>query len=186
MGSLQDMKTGSCEDDPGRAPLGGARAAHGTALPIPEAEGAVEGPEATPPDWLQALDHTADAGIVVTAPDLKELFARAAWGMFTVITDPGLVRAGAPVRVEVEAPDPAALMVRWLSELNYRHITRHEVYGRFNVLDWSETRLVAEVQGEPIDAARHVIYTEIKAVTFHGLKIEPESGGWRAQVIFDL
>jgi SHS2 domain-containing protein len=33
----------------------------------------------TTPDWLEFLNHTADAGILVQAADLKELFARAAW-----------------------------------------------------------------------------------------------------------
>jgi SHS2 domain-containing protein len=142
--------------------------------------------EARSPDWLQALDHTADAGMVVTAPELKTLFERAAWGMFTVITDPAKVRLETAVELAVDAPDRAALLVRWLSELNYRHITRHELFARFNILELSETRLVAEVQGEPIDPARHVIHTEIKAVTFHGLKIEQQGTDWRAQVIFDL
>jgi SHS2 domain-containing protein len=30
--------------------------------------------------WLEEFDHTADAGIIVHAGDLPELFARTAWG----------------------------------------------------------------------------------------------------------
>jgi len=37
-----------------------------------------------------------------------------------------------------------------------------------------------------VDLSRHLVYTEIKAVTFHGLQIEPTASGWKAQVIFDL
>ena len=33
------------------------------------------------PEWLKFVDHTADAGIAVEAPDLVRLFERAAWGM---------------------------------------------------------------------------------------------------------
>jgi hypothetical protein len=33
------------------------------------------------PNWLEELDQTADAGIIVRAGDLPKLFVRAAWGM---------------------------------------------------------------------------------------------------------
>jgi len=36
------------------------------------------------PEWLKFVDHTADAGIAVEAPDLARLFERAAWAMFSV------------------------------------------------------------------------------------------------------
>jgi SHS2 domain-containing protein len=151
-----------------------------------EADGGGEGKASVTPEWLEALDHTADAGLVVTAPTVEEVFARAAWGMFSLITDPDRVRVGPPVRVEVQSTDRAALLVRWLSELNYRHLTRHELYAWFRIIELSEERVVAEVGGESIDPLRHVVYTEIKAVTFHGLEIGPVAGGWRAKVIFDL
>jgi SHS2 domain-containing protein len=143
-------------------------------------------PAETTPDWLEAIDHTADAGIAVTAPDLPTLFARAAWGMCNVLTDVSAVRPVETARVQVEATDTPALLVRWLSELNFQHITRHRLFRRFDVRELSGTRLVADVAGEAIDPARHTIYTEIKAITFHGLRIERAGAGWRAQIIFDL
>jgi SHS2 domain-containing protein len=138
------------------------------------------------PDWLQELDHTADTGIVVTAPDLPTLFSRAAWGMFAVITDLEAVQPARAEVVEVAAEDLPGLMVRWLSELNFRHVTRHELYCQFRVVDFREWRLEAAVAGEPIAPGRHTVFTEIKAVTFHGLEILPVDAGWRAQIIFDL
>ena len=138
------------------------------------------------PHWLEALDHTADTGIIVQAADLRELFARAAWGMFSVLTDPDRVVPEWTESVCVEATDVEALMVGWLSELNFRHVTRHVVCGQFEVLELEPRRLVARVGGERIDERRHTIYTEIKAVTFHGLDIRAINGGYRAQIIFDL
>lgn len=154
---------------------------NGHDIPQPESD---ETPQIPP--WLQSVDHTADTGIVVRADTLPELFARAAWGMFSIITDPGKVTAGSSEIVRVEATDEGALLVGWLSELNYRHVMEHVVYSRFEVLELEPHRMVARVGGEPIDPVRHIIYTEIKAVTFHGLEIKPENGGWRAQIIFDL
>jgi SHS2 domain-containing protein len=143
---------------------------------------------ATPatPAWLQYLDHTADAGIIVQATTLAELFARAAWAMFSVLIDMAAIQPRLSTRVSVAAADRPALLVRWLAELNFLHVTRHEVYCRFDIQSLSETQLVAEVHGEKVDLSRHLVYTEIKAVTFHALQIEPTSSGWKAQVIFDL
>ena len=138
------------------------------------------------PEWLDFVDHTADAGIVVQAADLKELFARAAWGMFSLITDMDAIRLAEMTRVSMEDGDCEGLMVKWLSELNYRHVTEHRLFGKFSVVELSEERLEAEVGGERIDPARHTIFTEIKAVTFHGLRLRRENQVWKAQVIFDL
>jgi SHS2 domain-containing protein len=94
-------------------------------------------------------------GIVVHAEDLKELFARAAWGMFSVITDVNAVKPAEKTRISVEASDRHALMVNWLSELNYRHVTEHRLFCRFDVSTVTEQRLEAEVHGEKTDHERN-------------------------------
>ena len=142
--------------------------------------------ESAPPDWLEQIDHTADIGIVVRAENLQELFERAAWGMFSVITDVPNVRANDRERITVRAEDRADLLLRWLSELNFRHIIDHRLFSRFRIQSLSDQELTAELQGEKIDLDRHTIYTEIKAVTFHGLSIEQNQRGWQARIIFDM
>ena len=138
------------------------------------------------PEWLEELDHTADTGIIVTAPGLKELFGRAAWDMFSVITDLSPVQPRVATQLSVEATDQRALMVKWLSELNVQHVTKHWLFSRFDITELDDTHISADVHGEPIDPARHTIYTEVKAITFHDLRIEKEGGLWKAQIIFDL
>jgi len=142
--------------------------------------------EVTGPAWLEFLDHTADAGILVQAPDLKELFARAAWGMFSLVTDVDTIRLVERSRIRIEASDRPALMVNWLSELNYRHVTERRLFGKFAIVEIGEKWLFAEVHGERFDPARHKVFTEIKAVTFHDLRLQRDDQGWKAQIIFDL
>lgn len=67
------------------------------------------------PEWLRFVDHTADAGIAVEAPGLARLFERAAYGMFSVITDLAAARATETSRISIDASDRVALLVRWLS-----------------------------------------------------------------------
>ena len=140
----------------------------------------------TAANWLEFLDHTADAGILVQAADLKELFARAAWGMFSLVTDVDTIRLVERSRIRIEARDRLALMVNWLSELNYRHVTERRLFGKFVIGELCEKWLSAEVHGERFDPARHEVFTEIKAVTFHGLRLQRDVQGWNAQIVFDL
>lgn len=135
---------------------------------------------------MEEIEHTADAGIVVHAGDMRQLFERAAWGMFALITEPESVRSQQRARIELEAGDRGSLMVQWLSELNFRHATEGMVFGEFNIEQLTDERLLATIKGERIDPARHRIHTEIKAVTYHGLEIVQDEDGWRAQIIFDL
>lgn len=140
----------------------------------------------SPPAWLEPIDHTADAGFTVRAPDLPSLFARAAWALFAIITDPAAVRPAETLAVTVAAADREALLVRWLAELNFIHQTRALLFGDFAVTSLSDTQLTASVKGEKIDRGRHTVYTEIKAVTFHGLTVERQESGWLARVIVDV
>lgn len=142
------------------------------------------------PDWLREINHTGDVGLHITAPTLPALYERAARGLFRVLTDPESVRASTATRITAEGRDREALMVRWLSELNYHHTVDDVVYRSFAVdaIDASGdgVALTATARREPIDPNRHTIYTEIKAVTFHGLAIQDTDDGWSVQVIFDM
>ena len=142
------------------------------------------------PDWFHEIDHTGDVGIQVSAPTLPQLFERAALGMFRLLTDLDSVHTSESTQIAVDGRDLEALMVRWLSELNYRHTVDNVLYGTFEVDSIHETEdgrvLSATVRGEAIDPDRHTVYTEIKAITFHGLDVHETDGGWAVQVIFDM
>ncbi len=104
----------------------------------------------------------------------------------SALYNPSKVEARDRDPVRVEADDREALLVRWLSEINRLHQVRHRVYCRFNVRKMSETAVEGEIGGEAIDRARHSVYGEIKAVTFHELRLAVEDGVWKAQVLFDV
>lgn len=134
---------------------------------------------------MSTFDHTADEGVEIHASNLQELFERAGWAMFALLADMALVNARQRQTVSVEASDREALLVRWLSELNFLHQTRHEVYARFEIREMCATRLVADVWGEPISPC-HRVYREFKAVTFCGLEVREEAHGWTARFLFDV
>lgn len=144
----------------------------------------------TEPEWFQEIDHTGDIGIRVTAETLPVLYERAAEGTFRVLTDLSAVRPDTEETIHVSGPDREALLVRWLSELNYRHTVDHVVYCDFQIdaidRESEDLDLRATIRGEKIDPERHTVYTEIKAITFHGLEVKETEDGWTVQVIFDM
>ncbi len=135
---------------------------------------------------FEHIDHTADAGIRATAPDLSQLFENAATGLFDLILNLKTVDTELTRNIRVTATDREALLVAWLSELNYQFLTSRTVFADFQVQEIGETSLVAAIRGEPLDLTKHEIYTEVKAVTYHGLYIKETTEGFEAQIIFDL
>jgi SHS2 domain-containing protein len=132
------------------------------------------------------FDHTADLGIRVRSADLNGLFADAATALFAAVVD-GLeaVRPAQQVAIAIDGSDLDYLLFDWLRELLFRFDAEHLVLSQFDVRV-SETGLKATARGELLDPARHVLSHEVKAITYHGLRVEREADGWVAEVIVDI
>jgi SHS2 domain-containing protein len=131
--------------------------------------------------------HTADVGIRVQAAGLAQLFEDAARALFGLMVE-NLEEVQPRERVPVHLPpqrEVEYLLFDWLSELIYLFDTRRMVLSRFNVR-LSDAGLEAEAAGEPLDAARHRLRNEIKAITYHELSVRPTAEGWEATVIVDI
>jgi SHS2 domain-containing protein len=134
----------------------------------------------------ELFEHTADLGLRVKAPDLDTLFAEAGECLFSaIVEDPSAVRPAVEQTVEVSGADREYLLFDWLRELLYRFDAEHMVYRDFAVKVRPDG-LTATVRGEPLDPARHQLSHEVKAITYHGLKVEQTPYGWLAEVIVDI
>ena len=134
---------------------------------------------------FELTEHTADVGIRAWAPDLGELFAQAAKGLFAVMVDPATVSGRLIRPVQVEAESVESLLHDWLDELNAMQQTHGELYNRFTV-SVEDTVLVAHIEGEPLDPSRHELHVEVKAVTWHDLRIRCGQTGYEAFVLLDI
>ena len=131
------------------------------------------------------LDHTADIGIIAYGVDLKQTFANAATGLFSLITDLDKVVEVTYRDIELTAPDMESLLVDWLNELVYIFDVENMLFKRFDVSQLDQNWLKARVYGEKVDAARHEIKLGVKAATYHMLQIV-SNNGYQARVIFDI
>ena len=131
------------------------------------------------------FDHTADVGVVARGATLEESFANAALATFSVMTDLSAVRPLLRQNVTVDGTDLEDLLVGWLNELLYISTVDQVLFSRFDVSRVTPNRVEAVAMGEHMDPARHRLLTEIKAATYHRVKVEHD-GEWRAHVILDL
>ena len=132
------------------------------------------------------IEHTADVAIAAAAPDLASLFDRCAAGMFSLIAEGEAVAAREEFRIEAAGEDEAELLVDFLRELLWLHAKHEFLYADVRFEELGVRRAVAVVWGERVDAARHAVVREIKAVTYHGLEVVRGEEGWTARVVFDV
>jgi SHS2 domain-containing protein len=130
----------------------------------------------------------ADAAFRARGADLAELFGACAAAIFATITDLQLINPVMSRKVRLSAADRETLLFDWLAELVYLKDVNRELYCSFNIdieTD-GEMRLLAEVAGEAMNNVRHNMRTDVKAVTYHRLKIEDTASGLEAFVVLDL
>ena len=138
-----------------------------------------------PSAGFEIVEHTADVGILGWGRDLPELFAAMARGLFDVIAGAETVRAVNERPVALEAESMEDLLHAWLDELNTLHQIEGELYHDFD-LRTDGLRLTATVRGEPLDPLRHDLRTEVKAVTWHDLRVDHTADGYEAYVLLDI
>jgi SHS2 domain-containing protein len=137
----------------------------------------------------ELLPHTADVGVRVFGRSKKELFENAAKAMFEMIADISKVEKKKAVGVHVKEKNFEELLVAWLREILYFYQTQKLLFSDFGVAEFNEDRISLKgyAHGEPFDEARHAIKKDIKAVTYHDLKIQkhPEKSLLFVDIVFD-
>ncbi len=130
---------------------------------------------------FQEIEHTADWELHVWAPDLKGLLEQAARGMYQLsgmrlADEPRLHRS-----LDIQAADAESLLVRFLSELLYFGDQEGLGFDSFD-LSLENLHLKADLGG-----ARHISSDkEIKAVTYHRLKVRQTGQGLEVNIVFDV
>lgn len=129
---------------------------------------------------------TADVGIWASAHEPGDLYGALASALMAQVTDLRSVRPREHRSVQVEGSDPTALAVNFLSALLVLQQDEGFLVRRASVrlMGRGPTALVAELDGEPFDAARHPRGVEVKAITLHRSQVDLARG--RARLIVDI
>ena len=135
---------------------------------------------------FEIIDHTADIGIIAYGSDIRQVFANAALGLFSLITDIDKIQEKIQRNLELTSQDNETLLVEWLNELIYFFDVDYIVFKRFEIACLSDVHLKATCFGEKINLQQHKLKREVKAATYHTLAIRKEDNTYKAQVIFDI
>ncbi|MFH1508346.1 MAG: archease [Candidatus Omnitrophota bacterium] len=136
----------------------------------------------------ELLEHTADIKILVKARDLQGLFENSALAMFDImgqlIEDLKQELEGAGLTITQNATDIEELLINWLNELLSLSAVNELFFTDFKIYRLDRTSCHADIYGE--DIKNYKINTEIKAATYHELKIKENKDGWTAEIVFDV
>ncbi|MEW6516746.1 MAG: archease [candidate division FCPU426 bacterium] len=134
---------------------------------------------------FEILEHTADAGLRIRGETPEALFAHAAQGLYALaLTAPPAGAQPEKTTLQLAGDGLASLLVIFLEELVYRLYTRRQAAVRVEAKLALPGRVTIEAAFVPISP--EAFAAEIKSPTYHGLKVEQGSGGWLAEVYFDL
>ncbi|HEX6676479.1 MAG TPA: archease [Actinomycetes bacterium] len=136
----------------------------------------------TPAGGFELLEHTADVGVRARGPSLEAVFEQATLGLAEVL-GAGRPGPGEPVAVTVGAADVAGVLVDWLGEVLWLHESRDAGIAGVRVDRAGEAGAAGEVTlagHGPFDG------TQVKAVTYHRLRVVPDGGGWLAELYLDV
>jgi SHS2 domain-containing protein len=130
---------------------------------------------------FREIAHTADWELEVWAPNFPSLLVQSALGMYSLSgiqlkKDPKL-----ELEFDLDAMDAESLLVDFLSELNFIRESQNLAFDEFD-LDIKDFQLHARLGGKYIEYSSK----EIKAVTFHQLRIIQIEGVLNVNIVFDV
>ena len=139
------------------------------------------------PDF-EFIEHTADLGLRVYGKTSEGLFKNYAVILFSLLTDYQSKKIISR-KITLQAQSLAELLVDWLNELLSIFFADGFLPKKYKLKisdDKGGKVLQAEIEGEEFDFNSNKLLREIKAATYHSLKVEEIDTGYVAEVIFDV
>jgi SHS2 domain-containing protein len=139
-------------------------------------------------------EHTGEVQLHIRADTLPEIFREAARAVAQLLLNavPAPPAGAVAVVVELEARDPAALLVDWVNELIFRGEVERTVFTEVEpvVVEAAEAargsdagwHLKATLRGLPDPP----LAGQVKAATLHQARVDRMSGGYQANLILDV
>jgi len=134
-----------------------------------------------PPTGHREVEHTADWQLEVWAPDMAALLEEAARAMYELMGVEVSEESRCHRQLEIAADDHEQLLVSFLEELLFVADSEKVAFDGF-LLSLQDGNLLARLEGGSILSRSK----EIKAVTYHQLKIVETKRGLETSIIFDV
>jgi len=140
---------------------------------------------------FREIIHTADIGLEIWADSYESLFVNALNGYYKlVLSDDYSCNDLNKYQLTESESDYENLLISFLSEINYLLIVKAKVFKSIESLriiqeDYNYQLSVIGQTGV-LNNTEKDIGTEIKAVTYHQVKIIKQDGIYRTKIFFDI
>ncbi len=133
----------------------------------------------------------ADVGFIATGDSASELFAASAAAVIDAMVNPVSVGTNWTREVRLSQEQVEELLFDWLQTIVFLKDAEAVVFRDAHALVSYDSsaglwRLSATLIGDPIDANRQELRTDVKAVTKHLYEVKEKEGTWSARVVIDV
>lgn len=140
------------------------------------------------------LEHSTDAFVEAHGSGLEELFENCAKGLVNIMFDIDKVENRQSVTIAADGEDLENLLFDWLEKVLLKILIEQIVLSRFSIeisekypnITEKKYFLKARAGGEKVSYSKHNYKIEIKAITYHELKILRIGTGYVATFLVDL
>jgi SHS2 domain-containing protein len=135
-------------------------------------------------------EHTGEVQVHIRADSLAEIYREAARALAQLLLNavPAPPADAPAVVVELDARDPATLLVDWVNELIFRSEVDRTVFTEVDPAVTAEAgpgtswHLKATLRGLPDPP----LAGQVKAATLHQARVDRTTGGYQANLILDV
>ena len=131
----------------------------------------------------ELIDHTADLMVKAYGDTLEECFANAGYALFDQTVDLSGIRPLQMFEAEAFGDGYEDLLYAFLSELLFLEDCEGSIMCELDVR-FADGKVICRGKGETLDRNKHRIKSEIKAVTYHMMSVDPDEPS--VTVIFDV
>jgi len=135
---------------------------------------------------FEILEHPSDLGIEAYGVTMAETFRNAARGLMSVIAGTSVIEPEEERSISIIGLDRENLFVRWLTEILFLYDAEKFLTTDVTFAIINDTSLHATILGQKYDAKIHELKLDVKAITYHKLKIENIENNWTARVFVDI
>jgi SHS2 domain-containing protein len=132
---------------------------------------------------------TADVAFEATGKTVEEMIKSSALALTSVMAKLDTIVPDTKKNVDISEKDVETLLVRFLNEIIFLKDSDLLLFSKYNInvkKEGSKYKLKAVLHGQKIDMEKQIMGVDVKAVTYHMLKVEQFKDKWKARIILDI
>lgn len=131
------------------------------------------------------IDYSGDIKFIAYGETIEKCFENAALALFSAILDITKVKEKFIKEGKIESESLENLLHDFLSELIFISETENLVFKKFEIKINKNEKFFLNYKAYGDKSENYEIYTYIKGITYHDLRIENKNNIWECEVLCD-